>query len=58
MCAASTKSKIDHVDLIDWMSFLPSNLIEEISSNTEALANLRHVVSRIWACAELEYRLC
>ena len=27
----------DQADLTDWMSFLPSNLMEEISPNTEAL---------------------
>ena len=30
--------KTDRVDFINRMSFLPSNLIEEISPNTEALS--------------------
>ena len=29
--------KTDQADFTDWISFLPSNLMEEISSNTEAL---------------------
>ena len=35
--ALSTKCKIDQVDFIDWISFQPSNLMEEISSNPEIL---------------------
>ena len=35
--ALSSGCKTDRVDFINRMSFLPSNLIEEISPNTEAL---------------------
>ena len=37
MRALSSTFKTDQADFTDWMSFLPSNFIEEISSNTEAL---------------------
>ena len=30
--------KTDEADFIDWMSFLPTNLMEEISPNPEALS--------------------
>ena len=30
--------KSDRADFSDWMTFLPSNLMEEISPNTEALS--------------------
>ena len=35
MQAFSPASKPDHADFTYWMSFLPSNLIKEISSNTD-----------------------
>ena len=35
--ALSSACKTAQTDFTDWMPFLPSNLMEEISSNTEAL---------------------
>ena len=37
MRVLSSISKADQADFTDWMSFLPSNLMEEINSNTKAL---------------------
>ena len=31
-------SKTDQVDFTDWLSFLPFKIMEEISTNTEALS--------------------
>ena len=36
--ALSSACKIDRADFTDWMSFLTSNLTEEISPNTEAFS--------------------
>ena len=36
--ALSFACKTDQGDFTDWMYFLPYNLTEEISSNTEALS--------------------
>ena len=38
MQALSPEFKIDQADFIYWMSFLPSNLIKEISPNPKALS--------------------
>ena len=38
MGALSSKYKVDQGDFRDWMAFLPSNLMEEISLNLEALS--------------------
>ena len=38
MQALSSEFKIDQADFIYWMSFLPSNLIKEISPNPKALS--------------------
>ena len=35
----SSECKTDQVDFPDWMSFLPSNLMEEINPIREALTN-------------------
>ena len=35
----SSECKIDQADFPDWMSFLPSNLMEEINTIREALTN-------------------
>ena len=40
MWALSSACKTDQTDFIDRMSFLPSNLIEEISTDTEPLAQI------------------
>ena len=34
----SSKHDIEQIDYTDWMSFQPSNLIEEISPHSEALS--------------------
>ena len=36
--ALSSACKINQADFIDYMSFLPSNLMQEINPNTEALS--------------------
>ena len=38
MQALSSEFKIDQADFIYWMSFLPSNLIKEISPNPKKLS--------------------
>ena len=38
MRAISFEGKIDQADSRDWMSFLPSNLLEEIITNSETSA--------------------
>ena len=38
MQALRSACKIDQGDFIDWMSFLPSKLIEETNPNPEALS--------------------
>ena len=36
--ALSSESKIDQDDFTDWIFFLPSNLLKEISLNPDALS--------------------
>ena len=38
MCALSSECEIDKDDFRDWMPFLPSNAMEEINPNPEALS--------------------
>ena len=40
MQALSSTCKTDQADFTDWMSFLTSNLMEEISVNTEPLISM------------------
>ena len=37
-CALSSECEIDKDDFRDWMPFLPSNAMEEINPNPEALS--------------------
>ena len=46
--ALRSACKTDQADITDWISFLPSKLMEEISSNTEALIANTKSPSSAW----------